>query len=288
MSSDPSHPVAPDPETAAQRRHWDGVAPRWWAWRDVMEAASRPVSERLVALGRVGEGSRVLDVASGFGEPAVTAARRAGPSGLVLATDTSRGMLRLAAVRAREEGLSRLWCVRMDATRPALAGGGFDAVLCRFGLMALPDLEAGLATLRGLLRPGGRLAAAVWGPPERVPSIALPLTVMRQAAGLPAPRGGERGPFRLSAPGRVAGAFRAAGFGAVAEAEVTVAYRFASADAFTRFCRATSSPVAALLREADLDEEAAWRAVTRAAGERAGADGAVVLENTARCVAGAA
>jgi ubiquinone/menaquinone biosynthesis C-methylase UbiE len=288
VSSHASYPLSPDPETAAQRRHWDGVAPRWWAFREVMETASRPVSERLVEWAGVGEGARVVDVASGFGEPALSAARRAGRTGLVLATDTSGAMLAMAAVRAREAGLSRLFRVRMDATRPALPQGAFDAVLCRFGLMALPDLEAGLATLRGLLRPGGRMAAAVWGPPERVPSIALPLTVMRKAAGLPAPQAGEKGPFRLGVPGRVADAFRAAGFRAVEEGEVAVAYRFPSADDFTRFCRGTSSPVAALLREAALDEEASWAAVTRAAGERAGADGAVVFENVALCVAGTA
>jgi len=111
---------------------------------------------------------------------------------------------------------------------------------------------------------------------------------MRRAAGLPAPRAGERGPFRLADAGVVSAAFRAAGYRDVHASEVAAAYRFASAADFTRFSRSTSSPVTALLRETDLDEDAAWEAVTRAVAERAGADGTVALENVAICVAGTA
>jgi len=285
----PPDSPGPGPDVAAQRRHWDEVAPRWWAWREVMEAASRPVSECLADLGGVAPGARVLDVASGFGEPALTAAGRAGPAGLVLATDTSAAMLGLAAGRARAAGLSQMRCLRMDAARPAVRPGAFDAVLCRFGLMALPDLAAGLAGLRAVLRPGGRLAAAVWGPPEAVPSIALPLTVLRRAAGLGPPEPGGPGPFRLADGEGVARALEGAGFAQIARREVAVTYRFASVADFAAFSRATSSPIVALRREApDLDEEAAWDEVVRAATARAGPDGELVLENRAVCVAGTA
>lgn len=281
-------------------RHWDEVAARWWASRDRMEAATAPVSERLVALAALAPGMRVLDVATGLGEPARTAAARvvsqeasqaasqAAPGGLVVAVDTSLAMLRRAAGRAREEGILGLAFAAVDGTRPAFAPATFDAVLCRFGLMALgaepESLAASLAGLKAVLVPGGRLAAAVWGPPEAVPSIALPLSAARRVAGLAPPRAGERGPFRLAGPDQVPNALRAAGFRAIEAVEVTVRYRFEDVAACVDFCRATSSPITALLQEIpDLDPEAVWAAVARALAPLAGPGGVVALDNRAIC-----
>jgi enediyne biosynthesis protein CalE5 len=277
-------------------RHWDEVAARWWTQRDRMEAATAPVSERLVALAGLAPGMRVLDVATGLGEPARTAARQiashaasdAAPGGLVVATDTSLGMLRRAADRARADGVPCLAFAAADGTRPAFRNAAFDAVLCRFGLMALgpdPDaLAASLAGLRSLLKPGGRLAAAVWGPPDAVPSIAVPLTAARRVAGFAPPRAGERGPFRLGLPDAVPAALRAAGFRDIETVDVTVRYRFEDLPACVDYCRATSGPIAALLREVpDLDPEAVWDAVARAIEPLAGPGGVVALDNRAVC-----
>lgn len=273
-----------------QEGHWETVAPRWWAWREVMEGASRPVSERMVARAGLFPGARVLDVATGFGEPALTAAEAVGVDGLVAATDLSPAMLALARQRARERGLFQVRCARMNGAAPAFASGTFDAVLCRWGLMALtdpPGLGSALAGLRRVLRPGGRLVAAVWAGPEQVPSIALPLAAARRALGLPSPQGGERGPFRLADEAVVVSAMRAAGFVEVDTEAVNVAYRFASAEAFTRFCRETSSPVLALLQGVpEAVREAVWDEVARAARQRADADGQIRLDNRALCVFG--
>lgn len=287
-------PQNPEDEPAAHAvgegpsRHWDEVADRWWARRDRMEAATAPVSARLAELAAVAPGMRVLDVATGLGEPARTVARQAAPGGLVVGIDTSLAMLRRGAGRARAEGIFGLVFAAVDGTRPAFAPATFDAVLCRFGLMALgPEphaLAASLAGLKGLLVPGGRLAAAVWGPPEAVPSIAVPLAAARRVAGLAPPVAGEGGPFRLAPADAVPNALRAAGFHDVETADVTVRYRFEDLSACVDFCRATSSPVTALLREVpDLDPEAVWAAVARALAPRVGPGGAVALDNRAVC-----
>jgi SAM-dependent methyltransferase len=288
------NPEHPEDEPAAHAvgerssRHWDEVADRWWAQRDRMEAATAPVSARMAELAALAPGMRVLDVATGLGEPARTVAAAVAPGGLVVGADTSLGMLRRGAGRARAEGTPGLCFAAVDGTRPAFAPATFDAVLCRFGLMALgaePDaVAASLAGLRGLLVPGGRLAAAVWGPPEAVPSIALPLTAARRVAGLAPPVAGERGPFRLAGPDAVPEALRAAGFRNIESADVAVRYRFEDVGACLDFWRATSSPVTALLREfPDLDPEAVWAAVARALAPRVGPGGAVALDNRAIC-----
>jgi enediyne biosynthesis protein CalE5 len=85
---------APDPADIrdAQHRNWDSAAAGWKEWSEFNDSADRQISERLVELAGVQAGSRVLDVAAGYGEPALTAARRAGPEGRVVATDISAEM----------------------------------------------------------------------------------------------------------------------------------------------------------------------------------------------------
>src|SRR5690242_4514993 len=84
-----------------QREAWSDVAPGWRKQWRVFEANAQRLSDRLVELARVGPGSRVLDVATGIGEPALTAARRVGPKGRVVATDLAPGMIAIVAERAR-------------------------------------------------------------------------------------------------------------------------------------------------------------------------------------------
>ncbi|MGA7368441.1 MAG: class I SAM-dependent methyltransferase [Nitrososphaeraceae archaeon] len=85
---------------ASQRQGWDTVASGWQKWWKTTEAASEKVSKRLIELAAIKEGSRVLDVATGIGEPSITAAQQVGNSGHVLAIDISSQMLSIAKQRA--------------------------------------------------------------------------------------------------------------------------------------------------------------------------------------------
>ena len=88
----------------------------------------------------------VLDIATGIGEPAITAANRVGQNGHVLATDISPQMLSVAKQRAISLGLQNVIEFKDgDIETIELPSSMFDAVLCRWGLMFLPDLKAGLS-----------------------------------------------------------------------------------------------------------------------------------------------
>ena len=63
-------------------------------------------------------GSRVLDVAAGYGEPALTAARKAGPEGRVVATDISAEMLAFGRERAAAAGLGNVEFMRVGRLQP--------------------------------------------------------------------------------------------------------------------------------------------------------------------------
>lgn len=170
----------------------------WSKWWGTFERGAQKLSDRMVELADVRPGSRVLDVATGIGEPAVTAARRAGPSGSVVGIDLAPGMLAIARQRAETAGLANTEFLEMDAEAPALPENSFDAILCRWGLMFFTDLEASLARLRRLLAPGGRLVGAVWGDPSRVPLISIRAQVVQECCKRPLRRGRpERSPSAI-------------------------------------------------------------------------------------------
>jgi enediyne biosynthesis protein CalE5 len=155
---------------ALQRHEWGVSAAGWQRHWAIWERAAQHVNVRLIELAHVDAGHRVLDIATGLGEPACTAARRVGPTGWVVATDVSPQMLALAQEGASMLGLQNMEFREMDAEEPDLPAHTFQAVLCRWGLMFLPHLAPALSKLRRLLVPGGRFAAIVWGPPERAPT----------------------------------------------------------------------------------------------------------------------
>ncbi len=103
----------------------------WWP---VLEEGGQKLSDKLVDLVGVGSGSRVLDVATGIGEPAVTAARHVQPNGRVLAIDISPEMIAIGRERAEKLGLQHIIEFReSDAESLNPSDKSFDAVLCRLG-----------------------------------------------------------------------------------------------------------------------------------------------------------
>ena len=113
---------------------------------------------------RLAPGAAVLDLCCGAGASALPAARAVGPSGSVLGIDIAAPMLELARSRAAEEGLANIEFRPGDATRTGLPDGGFDAVVCVFGVFFAPDMAAFVREMWRLTGPRGVLAVTTWGP----------------------------------------------------------------------------------------------------------------------------
>ena len=122
----------------AQRERWDHAATGWKKWSGWLDDRSGVVSERLVALGGIEPGSRVLDVAAGLGEPALTAASKAGPDGAVVATDISAEMLAYGRERAGAAGMSNIEFMNSDASALDFPAESFDAAVSRWGIIFEP------------------------------------------------------------------------------------------------------------------------------------------------------
>src|SRR5208282_5278982 len=121
-----------------QKAAWDDSAEGWKRWWPSFEQAAQIVNERLVVLAGVRAGDRVIDIATGSGEPALTAARVVGQSGRVVAVDMSAGMLAIARDRIDAAGLHNVELVESDAESLSLEEHSFDAAVCRWGLMFMP------------------------------------------------------------------------------------------------------------------------------------------------------
>ena len=122
---------------AQQRQMLDNTAAGWQAWWETFERGAQKVSDKIVELAEIKPGDRVLDIATGIGEPAVTAARKVMPSGRVLATDISPQMLAIAKTRAASLGLNGIIEFReSDGEKLDLPEqtAKFDAILSRDGV----------------------------------------------------------------------------------------------------------------------------------------------------------
>jgi ubiquinone/menaquinone biosynthesis C-methylase UbiE len=170
-------------------------AEAFWRRYDALEVRlTAAVSERMLELASLRPGLRVLDLATGRGEPAIRAAHRVAPGGSVLGLDADAALLALSHARAEREGVANLELRATDACRPeGLSEASFDAALCRWGLMYLPAPVDALVAAHHALRPGAPLVAALWAEPERVSWATVPRQVLARFRALP--------PLDLEAPG---------------------------------------------------------------------------------------
>ena len=263
-----------------QKRDWDAAAAGWKKWWTVLERGAQPVSDRLVELARVGAGVRVLDVATGSGEPAVTAARRVAPGGRVVAVDQSPGMLAIARERANAIRISNVEFRESDGEALTLTEHDFDAVLCRWGLMFMPDVDRALDGFHQRLVSGGRIAVAVWSTPDKVPMISIGADMVRKLANLPPPAPGALDPLRLGDASILSKALEQSGFKEIKIERMPVTFEFNSAEDFTKMREEVSSAFRGLLaRQSPGLRRQIIEAITDAASKFTQSDGKVRTTN---------
>jgi demethylmenaquinone methyltransferase/2-methoxy-6-polyprenyl-1,4-benzoquinol methylase len=128
---------------------------------------------REAARAAVSPGDRVLDACCGTGDLARILARQVGPNGQVTGLDFSEGMLERARGKAAEPDAAPIRWVRGDAMAMPFADGSFAGATVGFGVRNLPDVVAGVAELRRVVRPGGRVVCLEITQPQRQPLAAF-------------------------------------------------------------------------------------------------------------------
>jgi SAM-dependent methyltransferase len=203
----------------ASLENWEEAAAGWVRRQQLLRELGEPVSHWMIDALAVQPGQRVLELAAGLGETGMLAAELVAPMGGVIISDQAEAMLAGARERAAELGLSNVEFQVINAEWIDLPVASVDAVLCRWGYMLMADPASALGETRRVLRPGGRLALAVWDAIEHNPWAQLPGQELGARGLAPAPLPGEPrpGPFALGSEERVAALLEEAGF---AEIEV--------------------------------------------------------------------
>jgi SAM-dependent methyltransferase len=263
-----------------QRQQWNVAASGWKRWAAQLDRAAGPVRERLVELAGIKPGDRVLDVAAGYGEPALTAARRVGAAGHVVATDISAEMLAYGRERAAAAGVDNVEFIEADASSLDFPAQSFDAAVSSYGIIFDPEGEATADRVRGFLKPGARMAISSWGPPDRVPFLGVPVRTVMELFQIPPPPPGTPGPLSRPTPEAIGGLLEGGGFKDVEVVEETVVYEHDSPEEFAMFVREIAPPISALMRDRTAEEQAeAWDAITVAISVLADDSGRLRLEN---------
>ena len=271
-----------------QRRDWDSASRGWREWNELIDETTGVVSARMVEMAGIEAGDRVLDVAAGYGEPTLTAARVVGPEGSVVASDISSGMLEYGRERAAAAGLGNIEFVESDAISLDLPAESFDAALSRFGIIFEPDGEGAAARVRGFLKPAARMAIASWGPPDRVPMLAVPIMTALKRLDLPPPPPGTPGPLSRPTPEALGGLLEGGGFSGIEVEEIILTMEWESPQEFTRFVREIAPPVSNLLKPHPQEvQDETWAAISDAAGEYV-VDDRVRMDGLALVAAGSA
>ena len=284
-----AHALDPISIKQTTRQEWNDAASGWRRWCHVVEGkdGGQRHSAKLVELARIRPGASVLDVGGGYGEPSLTAARVVGPKGRVVCADISAELLAFARERTKEAGLSNVEFIEADAEQLDFEKESFDAIVSRAVLMFLPDVPRTLTRLRSFLRPGGRLAASVWGDKSRV-QFATAGSIIADELGLPPSPPGLPGIFALADQRRLGRLAREAGFQDVETGITPVIFETETPTQFTEFIRDVAPPFSVLLKDQTPDaRERIWGKVTEAYGLFADATGRVRTINEAIWVAGA-
>jgi SAM-dependent methyltransferase len=275
-------------DRAEIREGWEEVAGGWKQAREAFQRMAMPLSRWLVEAIHPQPGHTVLELAAGLGDTGLLAAELVAPAGKVIITDGAEAMVHAAREHAAEVGAPNVEVRQMEAEWIDLPAASVDGVMCRFGYMLLVDPEAALRETRRVLRPGGRVALAVWDELERNPWMG----VVRRAladAGVPPPPPTQPGPLSLAAPGAVQDLLDAAGFDDVETSALDVVFDAPSLDVWWEQVLKTSPGTQRALRELGPAEHYRLRdAVDAGYASYVAADGSVSLPGRALVAAASA
>ncbi|WP_210517259.1 class I SAM-dependent methyltransferase [Hymenobacter terricola] len=268
-----------------QRESWNKFSPGWKKWDGLLMDFMKPMGDEIIRLLKPQPNDVVLDVASGTGEPGLTIATMV-KNGQVISIDIAEGMLAVAKEHAAQRGIRNFETRQADVCELPFADNTFDAISCRFGFMFFPDMQLAANEMARVLKPGGRLATAVWNVPEKNFWVTAAMGSINKNMQLPPPPPGAPGMFRCAKRGSIAELFRQAGLKNVSEAEVGGQLNSGTADNYWAMMTEVAAPVIAALNKADAGTQAKIKQEALELINQKCPDGNVLIESSALVIYG--
>jgi ubiquinone/menaquinone biosynthesis C-methylase UbiE len=172
------------------REFWNTYAPlyREFLAKTGYHSDDAAMEQWLIAHLNIGQGSQVMDLACGNGNPSLLIASLVGPTGTVLGLDLSPVMIEAARARAKELSLSNVsYALIDDETRLPVEPEGFDAAICQMGIFFMPNPIQALIALREAVKPGGRVGLATWGDDRSNGLLTVPREIIARHTSTPFP-----------------------------------------------------------------------------------------------------
>ncbi len=240
---------------------WDAAAAGWDRHSGLIRTWLESATAAMLDAAQVRPGSRVLDVAAGAGDQSLDIAARIGPTGQLLITDLSANILALAQHKLRAAGYGHVETLCADAQQLQTVGAGFDAAICRLGLMFCSSPLLALQAIYRALLPGGRFSGLVFAGPERNPCVAtLGATAMRHAGLAPASPFKPGSLMSLGQPGLMHSLLGSAGFTDIDIRAMDAPMRLPAASDYIHFVQTAGLPIMALLAPLPpAAQRAAWQ-----------------------------
>ncbi len=237
--------------SAAQKASWDHFSAGWKKWDKATMHFLGPVGKVMIDhIGASGD-CQVLDIAAGTGQPGLSIARHLSHGGKVVLTDLSWKMLQVAVEKAAAAGIHNVEFREADANALPFADNSMDGVSCRFGFMFFPDLQRAANEMARVLKPGGRIAVAVWAGPEQNFWITGMMQNIKKRIDVPPVQPGAPGMFRCAAPGFMAGLLTNAGLKEATEKPVTSTYDLNGGAAYWDMITEIAAPFVSALQGVD-------------------------------------
>ena len=264
--------------------NWEAMAPGWERRADEIDQSAALMTEWLVAALAPQQGDVVLELAAGPGSMGLAVSPLVGERGRVISTDFSPPMVEIARRRAEALGVTNVEHAVMDAERLELEDASVDGAICRFGYMLMPDPAAAFAETRRVLRPGGRLAFAVWRGPEQNPWVSIGARLLVERGLVPPPEPGVPGMFVLGEDERLRGVVEGAGFTIERLEDVVASFRWDDVDDYLETVRDTGGQFAKAWESASDDEQAAIAAELEQRFEPFRVEDGYAMTGVAACV----
>lgn len=268
----------PDEQRAVSREMWERAAGAWGKHADRIQAWGMPVSVAMVDGLALQPGQQVLELAAGPGDTGLMAAELIRPGGTLISSDGAEQMLAVARERAAQAGLNNVEFKQLELEWIDLETASVDAVLCRWGIMLIVDPEAAAQEMRRVLKPGARVAVAVWDDPDRNPWATIPSRTMIELGHSEPPDPNAPGMFRLAGEGKLQELLESGGFVDVTVARVALERPYSAAEDFVSEQLEISPHIGSIFRDLSESEQHQVRdRLTAELAEFTAADGTVLL-----------